>query len=55
MIEPLYRASAFTVYQATLVFGIAILPLALLARRLGVNLPVGDLVTAAGRAYENAK
>jgi hypothetical protein len=55
MIESLYRAGAFTVYQATLVLGIAMMPLALLARRLGVNLPLGDVVAAAARTYENAK
>ncbi|MFB6196475.1 MAG: hypothetical protein ABEI80_09915 [Haloplanus sp.] len=55
MIESLYRAGAFTLYQTTLVVGIVLMPLALLARRLGVTLPLGDLVTTAARAYENAK
>jgi len=55
MIDPLHRAGAFAVYQATLVLGIALLPLALLARRLGVNVPLGDAVAATARAYENAK
>jgi hypothetical protein len=55
MIDSLHRAGMFTVYQTTLVLGIALLPIAVLARRLGVNVPVGDAVAAAARAYENAK
>jgi hypothetical protein len=54
MFEPLYRAGAFAVYQITLVVGIALMPLALLARRLGVTIPLGDLVAAAVRTYERA-
>ncbi|MFB6102750.1 MAG: hypothetical protein ABEJ73_09305 [Haloplanus sp.] len=54
MFEPLYRAGAFAVYQATLVLGIVLMPLVLAARRLGVRLPVGDFVAAAVRAYDRA-
>nr|WP_309473048.1 hypothetical protein [Halopelagius longus] len=35
--------------------GILMMPVALFARRLGVSLPVGRLVEAAGTAYERAK
>jgi hypothetical protein len=55
MTDTLYRAGAFALYQTTLVAGIVLMPLALLARRLGVSVPLGDLVAAAGRAYENAR
>ncbi len=53
MLDSLYRAGVFTVYQLTLVVGILLMPLALMAGRLGVPMPVGDLVAAAGRAYES--
>jgi hypothetical protein len=36
----------------TLVLGIALMPVALLSRRFGVTLPLGEAVAAAGRAYE---
>lgn len=54
MFEPLSRAGAFAAYQITLAVGIALMPLALFARRLGVTIPVGDLVAAAARAYDRA-
>jgi len=52
MLDSLYRAGVFTVYQLTLVVGILLMPFALMAGRLGVPMPVGDLVSAAGRVYE---
>lgn len=54
MLDSPYRAGVFTVYQLTLVVGIVLMPVALLAGRFGVPVPVGDLVSAVGRAYENA-
>jgi len=54
MFEPLYRAGTFATYQITLVLGIALMPLALFARRLGVTLPLGDLVAATKRAYDRS-
>jgi len=54
MIESPSRAVAFVCYQLTLVLGIALMPVALLTRRFGVTLPLGEVVAAAGRAYENA-
>ena len=54
MIDPLQRATLFVLYQVSIVFGIALLPVALLARRGGVTLPVGRVVERLGRAYENA-
>jgi len=55
MIEPFQRATLFALYQTSVVLGILLLPLALLARRGGVTLPVGRLVARLGRAYENAR
>ncbi|WP_251330465.1 hypothetical protein [Haloplanus pelagicus] len=54
MLDTLYRAGVFAVYQAILVAGLLLMPLALLAGRLGVSVPLGDLVAVAGRAYEDA-
>jgi hypothetical protein len=45
-------ATLFALYQATLVLGIVLLPLALFARRLGVRVPVGRVVDRLGEAYE---
>jgi|GEM_PF-1973829 len=55
MFEPLSRAGAFAAYQITLAVGIALMPLALFARRLGVTIPFGALVAAAGRAYDGVR
>jgi len=55
MFESLYRAGAFAAYQLTLAVGIALMPLALIARRLGVTVPLGDLVAATGRAYDRMR
>jgi hypothetical protein len=55
MLESLSRAGAFAVYQLTLAVGIALMPLALLARRLGVTVPLGDVVAATGRAYDHVR
>lgn len=54
MIEPLERATLFALYQTSIVLGIVLMPIALLARRGGVTLPIGRLVARLGRAYENA-
>jgi hypothetical protein len=54
MIDGLYRTSLFALYQLTLVTGIALMPLALAGRRLGVTLPVGRVVDAIARRYDDA-
>ena len=54
MIDPLQRAALLALYQASIAVGILLLPVALLARRAGVTLPVGRLVERLGNAYENA-
>lgn len=54
MIDPLHRAALLALYQASIAVGIVLLPVALLARRAGVTLPLGRLVERLGKAYENA-
>jgi len=54
MIVPFQRATLFALYQMSIILGILLLPVALLAQRGGVNIPIGDLVDRLGRAYENA-
>ncbi len=55
MVSRLYRATVFALYQLTLVVGIALLPLALVARRLGVPLPIHRAITRLGEAYERTQ
>lgn len=54
MIASLHRAFLFALYQVTVVTGIALLPLAVAAKRVGVSLPVGRAIDAVGTAYEHA-
>ena len=54
MIDPLQRAALFALYQASIVVGIVLLPVALVASRAGYTLPIGRVVDRLGRAYENA-
>lgn len=54
MIATLHRALLFALYQLTVVTGIALLPLAVAMRRVGISLPIGRLVDAVGAAYEHA-
>ena len=53
MFERLTSLAAFAAYQSTVVLGIALLPLALAARRLGVTLPVHRLIERTESAYQN--
>jgi hypothetical protein len=46
------RATLFALYQFSIVLGILLLPLALLARRAGVALPVHRLIERLGDAYQ---
>ena len=50
----LRRTSLFALYQMSIVLGIALLPVALLARRVGVELPFGAFIDRLGAAYETA-
>ncbi len=46
------RTTTYALHQATVLLGILTLPLALLARRAGVVLPVGRLVGWANEVYD---
>lgn len=50
----LYRAAVFALYQCSLLAGIFMLPIALIVRKAGLDLPVHRLVVRLGRAYERA-
>ncbi len=52
MIETVSRFTVFALYQLTVVFGILLLPVALAARRLGINLPIGELIDQLDAAYD---
>jgi len=52
MIESVTRLTVFALYQLTVVFGILLLPVALAARRLGIPLPIGDLIQRMDSAYD---
>lgn len=54
MIETARNAGLLALYQLTVALGILLMPIALLARRAGVPLPMGRLVEAVGTAYEDA-
>jgi len=54
MIDLFERAALFALYQASIAAGIVLLPLALVARRGGVTIPLDRLIDRLGRAYENA-
>jgi hypothetical protein len=53
MTTRLYQYALLTAYQFALVLGIAMLPLALLTRRVGVTPPVDPLIDRLGAAYED--
>lgn len=55
MIATLERTAAFALYQLSLLVGLLLLPLALLARQGGLTLPVGRLVERTRRTYEAAQ
>jgi hypothetical protein len=50
--ERLRRLALLTMYQLTLIAGIALLPVALLTERLGVRLPIDRAVTSLKQSYE---
>lgn len=55
MIDRLRRCTLFALYQATLVVGIAMLPLAVALDRVGVTLPMHRLVGTVGGALDAAR
>lgn len=52
MATRLYRGAVFALYQLSLVLAIMLLPVALVARRAGITLPVHRAVERFGDAYE---
>jgi len=50
----LYRTTLLALYQFSLLLGILMMPLALVARKVGLTLPVHRLVARLGDAYERA-
>jgi hypothetical protein len=54
MTSAMRRGATFALYQVTVALGILLMPVALLARRIGVTLPVNRLLDAANAAYEAA-
>jgi len=50
----LYRALVFAMYQFSLLAGIALMPVALVARQVGLPFPIHRVVTRLGEAYERA-
>lgn len=47
----LYRATVFALYQLSLLAGVLLLPVALLVRQVGVDLPLGRVVDRLNEAY----
>lgn len=54
MIPRVRRTILFGLHQLTIALGILLLPVALLARQAGIQLPVRQLVEATGNAYDQA-
>ncbi|EMA04482.1 MULTISPECIES: hypothetical protein [Haloferax] len=54
MFHRLTKYILFAAYQLSVATGIALLPIALAARRMGVTLPIHRLVETTGTAYERA-
>lgn len=52
MAKSLYRVLVLALYQFSIVLGIALLPVALVANRVGISLPIGRLVDRLDTAYE---
>jgi hypothetical protein len=50
--ERLYRATLLALYQLTLLVGIVMLPVAMVAERAGLSVPVDRAITRLGDAYE---
>ncbi len=54
MIAAVQRASIFALYQMSIAIGILLLPIALIARLLGITLPIHHVVDRLGEAYTDA-
>lgn len=54
MANTAYRATVFILYQISLLIGIALLPLGLVAEKIGVPFPLGKMFDRIDAAYERA-
>lgn len=54
MATAVYRAGVLALYQLSILLGIALLPFALVARRVGVSLPIGRVIERLDAAYTTA-
>ena len=54
MTNTAFRATALALHQLTVTLGIVLLPVALLAQRLGIRLPIRRLLEATERTYRRA-
>jgi hypothetical protein len=54
MLSEVRRLALFAVYQVAVALGILLMPVALVAGKAGVALPVDRVVDALGRAYDDA-
>ena len=54
MIQRVYRGTLLALYQISLAVGILLMPLALVASRAGITLPVHKLIDRLDSAYEGA-
>jgi hypothetical protein len=52
MIDRVTKLATLTAYQTSLAVGIGLLPVALLARKFGITLPVHQLIERTESAYE---
>jgi hypothetical protein len=53
--EPAHRFALLALYQLSIVIGIILLPLAIVAQVGGITLPIHRVVDRLGRAYRNAR
>lgn len=55
MVTRLYRATLYTLYQLSLGAGIALMPVAMLSNKAGLQLPVHRIVRTFRNAYDDAR
>ncbi|MFB6207543.1 MAG: hypothetical protein ABEJ05_13565 [Haloglomus sp.] len=54
MIDTVHRATLLVLYQFSILLGILLLPVALVARRVGLRMPMDRIIERLDAAYENA-
>ncbi|WP_435154387.1 hypothetical protein [Haladaptatus sp. DFWS20] len=54
MFAPLRRATLFALYQMSVLTGILLLPVAVMARRVGVPFPMHRIMESIANAYDEA-